>query len=314
MPLFEKCPHVDEIIDFRTLSYERIQSKRHAKLNKVIRIFKEMFSRIVPPPKIWDTIICPVRSISKPMLWLIKNNPSKRKIGITGCTTNFPENQQYLKTETFSEYMIITHEQTWQHELTTNYQFLKFLGADLKSEDEIYPEYWFDEAKLPAYALPESVPYTLLIPYGSLPHKEVSNERYLEVVAEKAPCETVIIAGISEDYFRAERLKIMLTESGKKVANLCGKTTLIGFEQLIRKSESVIAIDTGGLHFAIALRKKTFCIVGGGHWGRFFPWGDSSDVHWLNRRMDCYRCDWICKYGDFRCTSNLNLEKRVEDY
>lgn len=48
--------------------------------------------------------------------------------------------------------------------------------------------------------------------------------------------------------------------------------------------------------------------VGGGHWGRFFPWENSRNVHWLNKKMDCFHCNWKCKYGDFRCVNNIDFE------
>lgn len=75
---------------------------------------------------------------------------------------------------------------------------------------------------------------------------------------------------------------------------------------LIENDDSVISVETAGLHTVIALNKPIDAIVGGGHWGRFFPWGNKENVHWLNKKMDCFQCNRKCKYGDYRCVKNID--------
>ena len=61
---------------------------------------------------------------------------------------------------------------------------------------------------------------------------------------------------------------------------------------LIKHSSTTISVETAVLHIAISNNVPTIAIVGGGHWGRFFPWGNKENVHWLNKKMDCFQCNW----------------------
>jgi len=59
------------------------------------------------------------------------------------------------------------------------------------------------------------------------------------------------------------------------------------------------------LHIATALRKPVVGIVGGGHFGRFYPWGDPETSRVVNLPMDCYGCNWHCRYDRLRCIQDI---------
>jgi hypothetical protein len=54
------------------------------------------------------------------------------------------------------------------------------------------------------------------------------------------------------------------------------------------------------------LQKRVAGIVGGGHFGRFFPWGNSSVARVVNKPMECYGCNWRCKYQSMRCIQEIS--------
>ena len=49
-------------------------------------------------------------------------------------------------------------------------------------------------------------------------------------------------------------------------------------------------------------------ILGGYHFGRFYPWGDARIHRVANRFMDCYFCNDACIYGDWRCVSSIEVD------
>ena len=51
------------------------------------------------------------------------------------------------------------------------------------------------------------------------------------------------------------------------------------------------------LHLAVALRKPSICIVGGGQFGAFARYGYPDINHWLWQKTDCYFDDWRCNRG-----------------
>ncbi len=307
IPLFENCPYIDDLIDYKIFSY--------VKSNKIIEKILKRIRKIILPivnkfRKGWDIIICPVRSITPEMLWIVKNYRANKKIGIVGCPTNFHEDKQHLKKEIFKNYFTITKDKLWQHELKTNLEFLNFLGANLNNVEEIWPEFWIDENNNvfnKIKNLSEKSNYTLLIPYSTSRNREIATEQYIEIIEKLIKTNKIVIVGVMKDYNRAEEIRKALKDTGKKSLNLCGNTNLSELILLIKNAINVISVNTSGLHIAISLHKPIYAIVGGGLFGRFFPWGNNENLHWLNKKMDCFQCNWKCKYGDYRCVKNIEL-------
>lgn len=59
---------------------------------------------------------------------------------------------------------------------------------------------------------------------------------------------------------------------GKQYINLVGKTSLIDMLSIFRKSKFIVSNDTGLAHMSIALKKQTFILSNGNHFGRFVPY------------------------------------------
>ena len=82
-----------------------------------------------------------------------------------------------------------------------------------------------------------------------------------------------------------------------KSIDLAGKTSLSELIGLVRESLFVFANDTSVVHLAVALRKPSICIVGGGQFGAFARYGYPDINHWLWQKTDCYFDDWRCNRG-----------------
>lgn len=306
--LFENCPYIDDLIDYKIFSY--------VKSNKIIEKILKRIRKLTLPiinkfKRKYDIIICPVRSITPEMLWIVKNYRSRKKIGIVGCPSNIPKDKQDFKKKVFTDYFPINEDKLWQHELKTNLEFLNFLGASLNNIEEIWPEFWIDDnydVTIKTKDLLKKSNYTLLIPFSTVRNREIATEQYIEIIEKLIKTNKIVIVGVRKDFNRAEGIRKALKDTGKKSFNLCGYTTLSELIFLINNAESVISVNTAGLHIAISLHKPVYAIVGGGLFGRFFPWGNNENVHWLNKGMDCFQCNWKCKYGDFRCVKNIDYD------
>ncbi|HIN76346.1 MAG TPA: glycosyltransferase family 9 protein, partial [Rhodospirillales bacterium] len=83
---------------------------------------------------------------------------------------------------------------------------------------------------------------------------------------------------------------------------------------------ATVSNDTGPAHLSIALGTPTVVILGGGHFGSFFPYPDTialDHVRFIYEKMPCYHCFWRChkrasKFEVFPCISAVN-EERVTD-
>ncbi len=308
IPLFKYCPFIDSLIDYKELSYVKDSKTKVGKFfNKVRKLVSPI---IINDKQKYDIVICPVRSVTLEMLWTVKNYALTETIGIEGDLTNIPPKKQYLISGVFKKYFIITKDKIWQHDLKTNMDFLNFLGAELKSVEEIWPEFWIDYKgkfdELNSGLVPSN--YCLLFPFTTREIKNLTEDGYVKIIKKLDMYDNIIISGTLEDYDRAERLKEKLNSLCRNVINLCGKTSLNDMILLINGAREVISSDSAPLHIAIALKKKTYATVGGGQWGRFFPWDNIKNVNWLNKKMDCFQCNWNCKYDDYRCVSNIDYE------
>jgi len=91
--------------------------------------------------------------------------------------------------------------------------------------------------------------------------------------------------------------KIILRAKGKPI-DMSGKSSLREYAGLIMNSMFVVSNESSAVHIAEYYEKLSFCICGGGHYGRFVPYPKEgkSQVIPLVHQMECYGCNWRCKY------------------
>jgi ADP-heptose:LPS heptosyltransferase len=124
--------------------------------------------------------------------------------------------------------------------------------------------------------------------------------RWSEVVTslnEKIKPEWVLVGGKGEKV--PQDLRLVLPE---KVRDLRGQTTLEELAHEIAQADLYLGVDTGPAHMALALGKPTVVVLGGGDYGRFFPYGKARVV---TRQMDCFQCHWECRYDRALCLHDI---------
>lgn len=98
----------------------------------------------------------------------------------------------------------------------------------------------------------------------------------------------------------------LISDAIPGVANLVGR---LGFEDSVPellRLELLIGNDTGMTHFATLCTARVLCILGGGTFGRFFPWPDEARQYVLFHALDCYDCDWSCLFPEPKCLINIS--------
>lgn len=130
----------------------------------------------------------------------------------------------------------------------------------------------------------------------------------------------VVLLGGKAELAMGEIITQSVTD--KRLVNMIAETTLPELVDTLAAAHGAIANDTGIAHISGALNIKTICLVGGGHYERFLPYTVNSSVHCVYYKMDCYHCNWMCKYNieateTFPCLQNIsvtNVEKAIADY
>jgi ADP-heptose:LPS heptosyltransferase len=105
-----------------------------------------------------------------------------------------------------------------------------------------------------------------------------------------------------------------------RVKNLTGKTTLTQLIDLIANAALLISNETCAIQIAAATKTKSVCVLGGGHFNRFLPYsaGVLNEPLCVYEKMDCYNCDWACKFitnanEPHPCISAISLDNVWEE-
>ncbi len=150
-----------------------------------------------------------------------------------------------------------------------------------------------------AESIPTS-PYVVLFPGASAAGRQWPQERFASL-ARRCFEESglpVLICGGPGDISIA---KSAAEAAGTGVTSIAGATNLQQLTTVIAGAQLLVSNETSAVHIAAAVGVPSVCIVGGGHFGRFLPYGPSdADNRPLplvaTRNMECFGCNWICKF------------------
>ncbi|MEG1718185.1 MAG: glycosyltransferase family 9 protein [Bacteroidales bacterium] len=129
----------------------------------------------------------------------------------------------------------------------------------------------------------------------------------------------IILLGSAKEFDLGTHLIQILKEQKDthRVVNHISDFTLMESMTIVKGSKCLIGNESSMIHIAAALRVHSIAITGGGHWKRFVPYSNSLPAKEyapciVNQDMDCYGCDWQCKYplenGCWKCINNINIE------
>lgn len=159
-------------------------------------------------------------------------------------------------------------------------------------------------------------PYAVVVPGGSWDSKLWPIARFEEIVRRivAAMNWNVVVVGSAGE----EKLGMRLATVCEGIVNLVGRTSILELIGLIDDAELVLSNDTGAAHIAAALETPAVVILGGGHFGRFFPYPDeigaAGKPRLACRDMACFGCGWNCifskrKEDPVKCISDVSVEE-----
>jgi len=97
----------------------------------------------------------------------------------------------------------------------------------------------------------------------------------------------------------AEQIALEVPDIDNRVGQLTWRQT----SELLFECEGYIGNDTGLSHFASLILHKCLVVLGGGTFRRFLPWPGSDNQYVIYHGLDCFDCDWDCKYRERICLS-----------
>ncbi len=141
-------------------------------------------------------------------------------------------------------------------------------------------------------------PYLIFLPGAAAPYRKPQPTliRHLLEQAWETLRLPLVLLGTPYESSYAQATTTSLPS--RAISDLIGRTSLVETVSAIMHAEAVIGPETGLTHIAATWGKPTLVLMGGGHWGRFFPYPASFPYQpfILHRPMSCYGCGWFCQY------------------
>ena len=239
---------------------------------------------------------------------IIRTSAAMERIGSTGDASNLISFQKKISDGWYTR--LIEAPAGELSELEHNAEFIRRLG--LSEFRAAPPKYPLEKiiSKLPSeYTFDKS--YFIISPGAGWAGRMWAFEKFALVarfVYEKTAWIPVLCAGPGEEKIAES---VISYENDLPWRNLAGRVSLSSQVKVIADSKLVIANETSIVHIASAVNCLNLCIIGGGHFGRFYPYGDPDKNRIAFKKMDCYGCNWECRYSTVRCIEEIAVSNVI---
>jgi ADP-heptose:LPS heptosyltransferase len=241
---------------------------------------------------------------------------AKQTFGILGSNLNISQNgfpSELQPDLLFKKHLDISKFDPWIHELETNLNFLIFMGCNAITLDDIRPVFWLADSEINHLQSVQTHGRKIigLFPGASSVEKRWDSSNY-GIFAKQMEGQIIyVIFGSSADKDLTDQVAHSIKKCCEdvEILNMTGQTTLRELAKTIMSCNLLISMDTFTLHMAIAAGVPTIGIIGGGHYGRFVPWGNIEKNIFLTKKMDCFNCNWICTHEKAECVKGVSPQE-----
>lgn len=298
--LMQRCPYVDEVIgwDFRKYArniFYRLRFIRKLRKRNYGTVLHLTYSR----EPLSDELVCSCLAA--------------RKIGFDGDYNNISPKVKARNDLYYSKLFQASSKATL--EIDRNREFAEqIINMHIPSRD-FWQKIWLAESdRTEARRLlndagldPMRDLIVAIFPCASWEGKSWPADRYAQL-AERIIAEhraKIVICGDQSDASVSAEIQSKMNGRG---VDLAGKTSLLVLASLFESCALYIGNDTGPLHLAVNVGTATLGILGGGHFGRFYPYGDLSRHRAVFKEMECYHCNWKCIHDSIRCIQDITVD------
>jgi ADP-heptose:LPS heptosyltransferase len=306
MGVISDIPSYDNLITFNRLDFLRNLRYRYKFQRKIQK-------------RLFDIVLFPNYSRNKRMDQLVRIINAPSKIAFEGkCefkTAKVLAAKQKRDREIYTH--LIKNIDVFQAETQKNVNFIRTIG--FKEETDGVPRWQVPkklvDSLLESKGLNED--YIVICPGAFASHRLWPANKLAEVIdylREKYKI-AILICGSPSDKSLSQEIQKHLKnkDKDKEIRCLCGQTNLIELAALISSAKLSLTMDSGPAHISIAVNTPLVCVVGGGHYKRFFPYGDPRRFRAATKELDCFYCDWNCKFDKPFCVSDISVETVIKE-
>lgn len=298
--LAKKLPYWDEVWELDRRKFYRNLPYRIQLLKKIRKVG-------------FDVVVQP--TYSREFLYgdaIVRISGARKKIGSVGDCSNILPAEKKISDWFYTQ--LIPANPKPLMELKRNTEFVSGLGCEFQS------------------ALPDMMPviqgiknpvandssYFVLFPGASWTGKQWPVEKFsgfASLVFYETGMSAVICGGGAERQLGEDLFASMVIPA----VNMVGETSLVELAAIIKGAQFLLSSDTSAVHIAAAVATPVFCLLGGGHYGRFMPYDLDTKTKKplpiaITHQMDCFNCNWRCQYfvedgNPVPCIEKISVEE-----
>lgn len=296
--LVEFCPYVDEVWAINQRRFRR-SIKEHLRWYRLLKkanfdiainaVYSENFS-------FFDCLIGWTFAPRRIAFQCLKNTTSVR-----------------AKSNYYNEY-VDDKNSDGMFELDRNRTMIDYLGADTSLEYR-QPTLWpteQDKKTVSDLIVDLGIQkYAVLFPGARDNYRSWDKSRFAElskhIILEFNV--SLVLAGGPNDTTLCAYLDGYLKQFGLPCYDMSGKTSLRELSCLINLAEFCISAETSAAHISAAVCTPCLCIMGGGHFGRFYPYPGNQLTRSVTNRLPCFGCNWLCTRDQVECISGITVSQ-----
>ncbi len=298
-PIYERCPFINKAIYVERAGLASSKSYRET-------CFKNL--RECPQP--WDLLINPLYSREYIAEEIVAATPARVKIGVGGDNSNISREVMAMTDASYAAFLPVDNSVV-RHELLRNNEILSLLGsqddavkleAPLNAEDRLFAEKLAGEYRLGRYGVifPGTKGGTQSVKYwGSENYASLMDQLQLEGGWELM----MMLGGQGEEQIAGE----ISAFTRAKPHVFLGELSIWQAAAVLERAAYYVGSDTSMAHIAAALNVPAFVLLGGGHYGRFFPYPPGFSDASVTHKLDCFDCDWKCKQPYNKCIADISV-------
>ena len=279
--IYQLWGEVDRLHTFRRDEGHQSASYRHQILQRL--------------PASFDWVILPAFNGEKASHKLAAGIRARRKVGFAGEFRGLLPRHRSRYKKIAGERVAVPDPDL--HELEKYRLLLRHLG--LRPEIEL-PRILLKVTERPGASARKNFHPRIILAAGTVnPIKEYPHWKAVVAELEKKNQPEWVLIGAAGEVPLAMPAPVF---PAARTRDLRGKTSLEALAGEIATADIFLGVDTGPAHLALALEIPTVVILGGGDYGRFFPYGKAKAVF---KRMACFQCHWDCRYDRALCLHEI---------
>lgn len=293
VPLAETCPHIDRVW---ALDWHRVRGSLSQRSRWMWQVVTAGFDTVI------NAVYSPNFHLAEAFVgWSLA--PRRVAFSCAGLRRGYAE---------YYTELVPDHADS-MFELDRNFELLRYLGYSEGVDRSLFIWTTADDGAA-AEKIMASIGngrFGMLFPGARDRMRRWSVNKFVQAISASSNAKNItwLVCGAMEEADICEELTKGLRTETVEAVSLAGKLDLRVAALVMGKATVCFANESMAVHMAAAMGTPVVCILGGGHYGRFYPYPGNSLTFAVTNVLGCYRCGWDCTQKYVSCLEDISAEQ-----